>query len=192
MSAATNVDTTIGESLITRVSDNTDVTIRSLYALQPIVLIFLRRFGCQLCRSYALKLSEELHPILQKNNIGFIGVGLERLGLEEFQKGNYFSGDLYVDQGKKAYRLLGLPDLGWWKGVTSLFTRSSKTWNDQTKKMGVDGNLKGDGFQLGGTYVLGSKDGQVWLAHPQKDYGDHPSVEEIIQVLRSHLSDFRE
>jgi prostamide/prostaglandin F2alpha synthase len=164
-----NLDSTIGDTLVTRVSDNTDVSIRSLYSIQPIVLIFLRRFGCQLCRSYALKLSNELQPILKKNNIGLVGIGLERLGLEEFQSGNYFSGDLYIDQGKKAYQILGLPYLGWLKGITEVFSRSTKAWNDETKKMGVQGNLKGDGFQLGATYVLGKNDGKVWLAHPQKD-----------------------
>jgi prostamide/prostaglandin F2alpha synthase len=163
------LDSTIGDSVVTRVSDNVDVPIRSLYSIQPIVLIFLRRFGCQLCRAYALKLSNELHPLLKKNNIGFIGVGLERLGVEEFQNGNYFSGDLYIDQGKKAYQILGLPYLGWLKGITEVFSRSTKTWNDETKKMGVQGNLKGDGFQLGATYVVGPNNGKVWLAHPQKD-----------------------
>jgi prostamide/prostaglandin F2alpha synthase len=163
------LDSTIGATLVTRVSDNTDVPIRSLYSNQPAVLIFLRRFGCQLCRSYALKLSNELDPILKKNHIGFIGIGLERFGLEEFQSGNYFSGDLYIDQGKKAYQILALPYLGWFKGIADLFTRSTKAWNDETKKMGVEGNLKGDGFQLGATYVVGPNDGKVWLAHPQKD-----------------------
>ena len=164
-----NFNATVGDTSITRVSDNVDVPIRSLYAAQPLVLIFLRRFGCQLCRSYALKLSAELHPILKKNNVGFVGVGLERLGVEEFQSGHYFSGELFIDQGKKAYQLLNLPYLGWIKGITGIFSRSAKSWNDETKKMGVEGNLKGDGFQLGGTYVLGPKDGNVWLAHPQTD-----------------------
>jgi prostamide/prostaglandin F2alpha synthase len=164
-----NLSSNIGNTFITRVNDNIDVPISSLYATQPIVLIFLRRFGCQLCRSYALKLSNDLHPILKKNNVGLVGVGLEKLGLEEFQEGNYFSGDLYVDQGKKAYRLLDLPYLGWLKGIVELFSRSSKAWSEETKKMGVQGNLKGDGFQLGATYVVGSADGNVWLAHPQKD-----------------------
>ncbi|CAF3335113.1 unnamed protein product [Rotaria socialis] len=190
--SATELDATIGSTLITRVTDNTDVTIRSLYSIQPIVLIFFRRFGCQLCRSYALKLSNELHPILKKNNVGFVGVGLEKFGLEEFQAGNFFSGDLYVDQGKKAYQILGLPYLGWIKGITDLFTQSSKAWMDETKKMGVQGNLRGDGFQLGATYIVGPKDGKVWLAHPQKDYGDHPSIDSIIQALRDNIPEFRE
>lgn len=160
---------TVGNTSVTRVSDNLDIPIRSLYASQPIVLIFLRRFGCQLCRSYASKLSRDLHPILKKNNVGFVGVGLERLGVEEFQSGNFFSGDLFIDEGKKAYRLLDLPYLGWIRGIMGVFSRSAKAWNDETKKMGVEGNLKGDGFQLGGTYVLGPNDGNIWLAHPQKD-----------------------
>ena len=164
-----NLNSTIGDTLVTRVTDNLDVPIRTLYATQPIVLLFLRRFGCQLCRSYALKLSQELHPILKKNNVGFVGVGLEKLGLDEFQSGNFFSGDLYIDEGKKAYKLLDLPYLGWIRGITGLFSRSSQSWNEETKKMGVEGNLKGDGFQLGATYIVGPHDGKVWLAHPQKD-----------------------
>jgi prostamide/prostaglandin F2alpha synthase len=159
----------VGDTLITRVNDSVDVPLRTLYAAQPILLIFFRRFGCQLCRSYALKLSQELHPILKKNNVGFVGVGLERLGLEDFQAGNYFSGDLYIDEGKKAYQLLQLPYLGWVKGIMGIFSRSSLAWNSETKKMGVQGNLKGDGFQLGATYVIGPREGAVWLAHPQKD-----------------------
>ena len=162
-------NSTVGETLITRTNDNVNVPIRTLYASQPVVLIFLRRFGCQLCRSYAVKLSEELHPILKKNNVGFAAVGLERLGLEEFQQGNFFSGDLYVDEGKKAYQALQLPNLGWIKGITGLFNSSTRAWNAETKKMGVQGNFRGDGFQLGATYVLGPKNGQIWLSHPQKD-----------------------
>ena len=164
-----NLNSTIGDTLLTRVTDNLDVPIRTLYAAQPIVLLFLRRFGCQLCRSYALKLSQELHPILKKNNVGFVGVGLEKLGLEEFQSGKFFSGDLYIDEGKKAYKILDLPYLGWIRGITGIFARSSQAWNEETKKMGVEGNLKGDGFQLGATYIVGAHDGKVWLAHPQKD-----------------------
>ncbi|CAF0988561.1 unnamed protein product [Adineta ricciae] len=186
------LDSAIGDTLVTRVTDKTDVPIRSLYSNQPVVLIFLRRFGCQLCRSYALKLSNELHPILKKNNIGFVGIGLEQFGLEEFQQGNYFSGDLYVDEGKKTYRILGLPYLGWIKGISDIFASSTRTWDNETKKMGVTGNLKGDGFQLGATYVVGPKDGKVWLAHPQKDYGDHPSIDEIVKTIRNNVSDFRE
>ncbi|CAF2719114.1 unnamed protein product [Rotaria sp. Silwood2] len=186
------LDSTIGSTLVTRVKDNQNVPIRSLYSIQPIVLIFFRRFGCQLCRSYALKLSNELHSILKKNNIGLIGIGLERFGVEEFQGGNFFSGDLYIDEGKKAYQILGLPYLGWIKGITTLFSRSTKLWNDETKKMGIQGNLKGDGFQLGATYVVSSKDGKVWLAHPQKDYGDHPSIDSIVKALRDNIPEFRE
>ncbi|CAF1557245.1 unnamed protein product [Rotaria sp. Silwood1] len=186
------LDSIIGNILVTRVIDNTNVQIRSLYAFQPIVLIFFRRFGCQLCRSYALKLTNELYPILKKNHIGFIGIGLERFGLEEFQAGKFFSGDLYIDEGKKAYQILGLPYLGWIKGITTLFTRSTKLWNDETKKMGIQGNFKGDGFQLGATYILGPKDGKIWLAHPQKDYGDHPSIDSIIKTLRDNIPEFQE
>ena len=39
----------------------------------------------------------EIQPQLQKANIRLIGIGLEWLGVEDFIKGNYFKGELFID-----------------------------------------------------------------------------------------------
>ncbi|CAF0749547.1 unnamed protein product [Didymodactylos carnosus] len=190
-SSPSHLNNVVGDTLITRAVDNTQVPINTIYENQPAVIIFFRRFGCQLCRSYALKLSNELMPTLKANNVAFVGIGLEKFGLEEFMKEGYFKGDLYVDEGKKAYKQLGFTDLGWFRGITTLFTKSTRDWNAETTKMGVGGNLKGDGFQLGGTYIVGRKTGEVWLSHPQKDYGDHPEVSQMLDILKEKLPSFK-
>jgi len=55
------------------------------------VIYFLRRFGCPVCRWISKNLSA-LKPTLDENNVKLIGIGPEKNGMEEFIKGNYFSG----------------------------------------------------------------------------------------------------
>ena len=45
----------------------------------------------------------EIQPQLQKANVRLIGIGLEWLGLEDFQKGNYFKGELFIDDVRFAF-----------------------------------------------------------------------------------------
>ena len=54
----------------------------------------MRRFGWPFCRIGAKQLSA-LKPQLDANNVRLIGIGLEELGLEDFQKGGYFTGGRY-------------------------------------------------------------------------------------------------
>lgn len=44
-----------------------------------------------LCRLYAKELSQ-IVPILKKNDVDIVGIGLEELGGKEFLEGNYFAG----------------------------------------------------------------------------------------------------
>ena len=41
-----------------------------------------------------------------------IGVGLEKLGVEDFIAGKFFNGDLFIDEGKKSYQALGFKSSG--------------------------------------------------------------------------------
>lgn len=52
----------------------------------------------------------------------------------------------------------------------------------QVRERGVTGNYSGDGFQLGGTFVIDS-DGRVVLDHRARRYGDDASTEDILEAL---------
>ena len=67
------------------------VEVQSLWAKQTAVVVFLRRFGWQLCRLWSTELSS-VKPQLDAHNVRLCGVGLEELGLEEFQEGQFFTG----------------------------------------------------------------------------------------------------
>lgn len=58
---------------------------------QAAVIVFLRRFGWQLCRLGARKISV-IKPQLDANNVNLVAIGPERLGVEEFLENQYFAG----------------------------------------------------------------------------------------------------
>ena len=67
------------------------VELQSLWQDQPVVLFFLRRFGCQICRWIASEISK-LEPDLRASGVALVGIGPEELGLKEFKEGGYFKG----------------------------------------------------------------------------------------------------
>lgn len=52
----------------------------------------------------------------------------------------------------------------------------------QANSLGIKGDLKGNGLQAGGTYVV-EKGGKVLFEHKQQSLGDHPKLEDILNSL---------
>lgn len=78
----------------------------SFWEDSPCVIIFFRRFGCLFCRQSAKEISQ-IHPILTKNNIKFIGIGYDEFGVKDFINEGYFTGEIYLDPLKVNYKALG-------------------------------------------------------------------------------------
>ena len=49
----------------------------------------------------------KIQPLLESNNIGLIGIGLEAKGAEDFYEDKYFAGELYLDLKHEQYEELG-------------------------------------------------------------------------------------
>ena len=54
----------------------------------------------------AQELSQTVKPILDANNVRFIGVGFDTKFVKPFVEGNFFQGELYVDTDKQCYEAL--------------------------------------------------------------------------------------
>lgn len=52
----------------------------------------------------------------------------------------------------------------------------------QANALGITGNMKGDGMQLGGTFVI-EKGGNVLFHHKQTGFGDHPKLTDLLGAL---------
>lgn len=108
-------------------------------------------------------------------------LGIEKVGLEDFQKGGFWKGELYIDNGKKIHKALNIQKVGILSSVKMMV--SNKSVKDAIKKTkDTPGDFKGDGRQLGATFVL-AKGGETLLDFRQEHFGDHPSNAAILEAL---------
>ncbi|CAI5974066.1 unnamed protein product [Closterium sp. NIES-64] len=114
------------------------VKIGSFWESQPVVIHFLRRFGCRICRGGAMDMSRAI-PHLHNAGVRVVAIGLDHLGMDEFIDGGYWKGELYIDDGKRAYRALQLKSISLWQvAYQLLFDKTVK------KSLGDTANVKGD------------------------------------------------
>ncbi|CAI5458655.1 unnamed protein product, partial [Closterium sp. Yama58-4] len=154
------------------------VKIGSFWETQPVVIHFLRRFGCRICRGGAMNMSRAI-PHLHKAGVRVVAIGLDHLGVEEFVDGGYWKGELYIDDGKRAYRALQLKSISLWQvAYQLLFDKTVKKSLGDTAN--VKGDLAGDGLQLGATFLF-DKGGRLLHEFRQVTVADHPSPEELLK-----------
>ena len=147
----------------------------------PCAIFFLRRLGCAICRSY-IKMIEAIRAEYEKKGVQLVAISFEALGEgsdsdRSFEKGGYWNGPLYTID-KSIYEAL----FGRKKLLDNFFGLLDIDKEAYARSKGTPGNLKGDGFQLGGQFVL-AKGGAVKLDHRQKAFGDDAPVAAIVAAL---------
>lgn len=155
-------------------------TLGALWADSPVVLLFLRRLGCQMCRLSAKELSA-IVPEIEAAGGRAVAFTFEKLNEGSdadgsFEKGRYWPAALYnIDRGVYD-RLFGAKTSIFDSGYGLLDSRAHAVIK-RANEAGVKGNLV-DGFksglQLGGQFVV-AKGGEVKLDHRQDWYGDDAS-----------------
>lgn len=119
-------------------------------------------------------------PHLVRAGVRVVAIGLEPLGVEDFVAGGYWTGELYIDDGKKAYRALGLKSAGVVGAISQLFF-NTKVRAELERTKDVSGNLSGDGMQLGATFVM-DVGGAMILDFRQEDFSDFLSPEQLLEA----------
>lgn len=134
------------------------------------------------CRLGAREISA-IKPLLDQHDTRLVGVGLEKFGVEEFIEGNFFNGDLFVDEGKKSYQDLGFKSTGWLGLIPAILGRIARAAQSRIKGLGIEGNLQGDGFQKGGVLVVEKGGADQLYFWEQNDLAEHASNSEILAAL---------
>lgn len=119
---------------------------------------------------------------LDSRGVRLIGIGHDVDGVEEFQREQFFSGELYLDPKKETYSALGYGSVGACSGFRSLFKSEGRALIRETKDKGVKGNMKGDGWQLGGLLVV-EKGGKVLYSFQQQQVTENPDYSKVAEVL---------
>eukprot|EP01094_Clydonella_sp_ATCC50884_P030056 TRINITY_DN964_c0_g1_i3.p1 TRINITY_DN964_c0_g1~~TRINITY_DN964_c0_g1_i3.p1 ORF type:complete len:159 (+),score=53.41 TRINITY_DN964_c0_g1_i3:255-731(+) len=118
-------------------------------------------------------------------NVGLVAVGLEWFGLEDFLVlgAEQWAGTLLIDEERKLYKHAGT-------GRGSMLTLLKPSvlgsiFSGAKYKSGksVSGNLAGDGWPLGGTFVLNSE-GDAVFAHLQQAFGDHAPLDAVREAAK--------
>ncbi|KAK3573829.1 hypothetical protein QTP86_032890 [Hemibagrus guttatus] len=120
-----------------------------------------------------------LKPQLDKLGVPLYAVVKENIGTEVQDFKPHFAGDVFLDEKQVFYgpmvRKMG--GLGFIRlGVWHNFIRA---W-----RSGYQGNMNGEGFILGGVYVIGSGKQGVLLEHREKEFGDKVDYETVLEAAK--------
>jgi peroxiredoxin len=125
---------------------------------RPIVLVFLRRLGCQLCRLRAAEI-EAARPAIEQAGCYVVAITFEYLGEgsdsdNSWSRSQCWNGPLLTDPTKELYRTL-FKRKGFFDNFYGVFDVSTKRIKEAAKRGLADGsNYSGDGFMLGGLIVV--------------------------------------
>lgn len=135
-----------------------------------------------MCRLYSRRLST-LKPQLDAHGVRMVGVGLEELGVQDFVDGKFWDGELYIDTKKKAFKTMGYKRLGFFGAIGSILGKKGRDMIDEAQKEGIKGDMKGDGYQNGGSFIVAKGGEKVLLNYMQDSPADHVPLEEVLEAL---------
>jgi peroxiredoxin len=167
----------------TSLSDATGTKHRlgDLWDDQPVVLVFLRHFGCLHCREHAVQLRDRYADIKAAGGeIVAIGTG-DQMYAEAFAKDEQIPFLVLVDDDAVAAHAASIQTLNWYQ---LLHPRTWKaTW--QASRRGHHVHKPGMRVkQIGATFVIGKGD-TVRYEHIDSDSTDHADIDELVTVVRS-------
>lgn len=155
--------------------------LQDLWKEKPCVLFFLRRLGCPICRSY-IQMVEPFREEYEKRGVQLVCLSFEAFGEgsdfdRTFTRYKFWNGPIYTINKLVYQQLFGR------KGLLDNFyglLDIDKEAYERSKE--TPGNMKGDGFQLGGQFVV-AKGGKVLLEHRQKLFGDDAKLVDVFGAL---------
>ncbi|KAJ9089051.1 hypothetical protein DSO57_1016839 [Entomophthora muscae] len=154
------------------------VLVSDFWKRYTVVLKVVRRFGCPLCR-YESRLLSELKPEFNALNIKLIAIGCEDVGLDDFLMGGYWDWEILVDNERNVHTALNLKKVSVSMGFKDLMSSATRAAITAANQSGIGGDFKGDGLQLGGTFVVEKGTGKVLYEYRQLGAGSYTSLKEI-------------
>lgn len=121
----------------------------------------------------------EIKPELDSMDVSLVALGHEMLGLGEFYTQKYWKGALFVDKEKAVFQALGTKQ----GNLLGLFSKETMGAGKVATERGTEGNLEGDGFQLGGVWVFAA-DGTCTYSYISSSFGDHPTPATVLEEAK--------
>lgn len=131
-----------------------------------------------MCREEAAELSS-LKPQLDQVGVPLYAVVKENIGTEVQDFQPYFKGEIFLDEKKQFYGPQKRKMLFMGFIRCSVWRNFFRAW-----KSGYTGNLDGEGFVLGGVFVVGPGKQGVLLEHREKEFGDKVSLDAVLDAVK--------
>ena len=146
----------------------------------PVLLVFVRHFGCTFCRETVSDISKMESEISAKGIMPiFVHMSDPSFGNEFF--GQYFKNPIshISDPNKTIYKAFGLK-----RGTLSQLFGFQTFYRGfiagSLYKFGI-GKLEGDGLQLGGTFLI--KDGKILISKPTQYAAERFSLDRFLETV---------
>lgn len=167
------------------VSVNNGETLTEMAEKQPVMLVFLRYFGCSFCREAISDISKRRTKFEAKGfKVVFVHMAPNAETAEKFfKKYQLYPVDHILDPEKRFYRAFGLgrgtPQqlfglMNWIRGV------QASVLEGHGAEPNFENTELGDGFQMPGVFVLHK--GETLRSYIHRYAHDRPDYEEICQI----------
>ncbi len=161
------------------------IYVEDLWKEKPVAIFFLRRLGCPICRAY-IKVVEQFREEYEKKGASLVCMSFEAFGEgsdfdRSFEKYAFWNGPIYTIDQLVYQELFGRKGL-----LDNFFGLLDIDKEAYERSKSIPGNMRGDGFQLGGQYIV-QKGGKIMLEHKQKLFGDDAKYQDIFGTLEKCL-----
>lgn len=155
--------------------------LEDLWADKPCALFFLRRLGCPICRSY-IEMVEKFRDEYERKGMRLVCLSFEAFGEgsdfdRSFTKYSFWNGPIYTIDKMVYEELFGRKGL-----LDNFYGLLDMDKQAYERSKSTPGNMKGDGFQLGGQFVV-HRGGKIQLEHRQKLFGDDAKLTDLIDAF---------
>ena len=158
----------------------TPIPLAALWQKQPLLIFFLRHFGCALCRSH-LRLLNDAYPRLSAQGASVVAITFsDAVSAAYLQYTQRVSFPLLLDSTRRAYRAFGMTDgsLRDALGPRILVQQLRQIPNGQLPYIPPGANLT----QLVGSVIVDTA-GMIRFHHLALPIDHYPTVEQYLAVL---------
>lgn len=164
-----------------RDSGGAAVSLAHFWGVQPLLIFFMRHFGCAACRQHLFDI-RSAYPQLQERGATVVLVTANDPDLATRYAANYhLPFPILSDVGRAAYQAFGVVEGSYWEtiGPPALFAQA---------KLALQGNVPSlpksiaETKQLSGTYIVNT-DGIVQFAHLASPSYNYPATDVYLDIV---------
>jgi peroxiredoxin len=159
--------------------DGTQHRLGDLWAERPVVVVFLRHFGCVHCREHAVELRDR-YDDLQDQGVELVAVGTgDQRYAGAFVRDEQIPYLVLVDDDAKAAHAASVTFASWYRLLHPTTSRATIAAYKRGRRIHAPGKRV---TQLGATFVLGPGN-EVRYSHVDADSTDHAAIPDVLAAV---------